>query len=88
MPELVPVQTGVPFALRSAVLKGELMHADTRQGKARRKSGDTSGHGPRASTRSPPAELSEAEIADVFRTQLSRWRANTKRLKLRIDPQT
>jgi hypothetical protein len=34
------------------------------------------------------AELPAVKISDLCRAQLSRWRANTKRLKLRIDPQT
>src|SRR5881394_564487 len=61
------------FALRSAVLKGELMHTGTRRG---RRSVNQATHrdlGLRASTRSPPAELSAAEISDVFRAQRSRW---------------
>jgi hypothetical protein len=57
-------------------------------GKAQRKAGDTSRYGPPREHAEPAAELSAAEISDVFRVQLSRWRANTKRLKLRIDPQT
>ena len=64
------------------------MHSDVRPGKTSVNQATHRDTGLRASTRSPPAELPAAKTSDVFRAQLSRWRANTKRLKLRIDPQT